>query len=37
MGFKIVRVPSRVWFMPGADKALQFCWPDKYYRLTGRG
>jgi hypothetical protein len=37
MGFKIVRVPSRVWFMPGTDKALQFCWPDKYYRLTGRG
>lgn len=35
MGFKILRVPSRVWFMPGAETLLKMRWPHKYYRLTG--
>lgn len=35
MGFKIVRVPSRVWFMPGAEKILRMRWPHKHYRITG--
>jgi hypothetical protein len=35
MGFKIVRVPSMVWFMPGAEKSLKMRWPHKYYRITG--
>lgn len=35
MGFKVVRVPSRVWFMPGAEKLLKMRWPHKHYRITG--
>jgi len=35
MGFKVLRVPSRVWFMPGAEKIIKMRWPHKYYRMTG--
>lgn len=36
IGFPVVRVPSRVWLLPGADALIRRRKPFLHYRLTGR-
>lgn len=36
-GFPVKRFPTRVKVMPIVGRFLRWCYPHKYYRLTGRG
>ncbi|MGE4543372.1 MAG: hypothetical protein AB7D06_04580 [Pedobacter sp.] len=35
LGLSIVRIPTRIWFAPLADKIVKRLHPHAYYRLTG--
>jgi len=36
LGFSVVQIPSRVWFLPPTEYWVKKKRPDAYYRLTGR-
>lgn len=36
MGFDLVQIPSRVWFMPPTEKLVGVFRPAAYYRMTGK-
>ncbi|MCK4507192.1 MAG: hypothetical protein KAU27_01535, partial [Desulfuromonadales bacterium] len=35
LGFSVVQIPSRVWFLPPTKSLVRKIRPDAYYRLTG--
>lgn len=36
MGFDLVRIPSRIWFMPPTEALVRRLKPEAHYRITGK-
>jgi hypothetical protein len=37
LGYEYVRLPTKVWLLPGVSQLLKARYPNEYYRLTGQG